>query len=442
MKNFEVNFDGIAGPTHHFGGLSYGNLASMKNKYLTSNPKKAALQCLKKMKFLCDLGLIQGIIPPHERPHIPTLKRLGFKGSDQNIVEEAYKNAPLLFFNCSSSSAMWAANCATITPSTDGSGSVNITAANLQSEFHRSIECEFTTLILKKIFSDPSHFIHHHPLPSTKIFSDEGAANHTRFCKEYGQKGIHLFVYGRSELIKHDLSPIKFPARQSLEASQAIARQHGLDLSHVIFAQQNPKAIDAGVFHNDVVSVGNCNLFFYHEDAFVNTEDIIKDLTNKIELNLIKVTSNDVTLQEAVNTYLFNSQIVCKDTSMILIAPQECKENKRVSDYLKQLIQQDTLISKIFYLDLRESMQNGGGPACLRIRVVLNEKELAAINQNILLNDSLYLKLVSWVETYYRDTLSLQDLYDPNLLIESQNALDALTKILQLGSIYSFQKPF
>lgn len=440
MKHFEVNFDGIAGPTHHFGGLSFGNIASMQNKHHFSNPKKAALQCLKKMKFLHDLGLIQAIIPPQERPHLPTLRKLGFQGTEEEIIYKAYKNAPELFFLCSSSSAMWTANCATITPSIDTNNLVKITPANLNHEFHRSIECESTTLLLKKIFSDNEFFFHCPPLPSVQIFSDEGAANHTRFCEDYGSLGVHLFVYGKSIFNKKTILPSKYPARHTLEASQAIARQHNLDLSHVIFAQQNPKAIDLGVFHNDVISVGNRNLFFYHEDSFINTDEVIDKLLEKMDLELIKVSNKEVALEDAVNTYLFNSQLISNnDNSMTLIAPKECEENQNVKAFIDSLINKKTTISKVYFIDLRESMLNGGGPACLRIRVVLNEKEVKAMNQNVILTETLYLKLVDWAERHYRDQLSPYDLADPKLLTESHHALDELSKILNLGSIFSFQ---
>jgi len=89
MKAYEVNFDGIVGPTHNYSGLSYGNVASMEHEKLISNPKEAALQGLQKMKFLMDLGLKQAVLPPQERPDIHTLRSLGFTGSDKDILEQA-----------------------------------------------------------------------------------------------------------------------------------------------------------------------------------------------------------------------------------------------------------------------------------------------------------------------------------------------------------------
>jgi len=84
-------------------------------------------------------------------------------------------------------------------------------------------------------------------------------------------------------------------------------------------------------------------------------------------------------------------------------------------------------------------MRNGGGPACLRLRVVLNDEELDAMHRGVLLNDALYERLTSWVEAHYRSELSQDDLGDPMLLEEVRKALDELTGILGLGSIYDFQ---
>lgn len=438
---FEVNFDGIVGLTHNYAGLAFGNVASLENKDSISNPRQAALQGLKKMKFLADLGIKQGVLPPHERPHIPSLRRLGFQGSDLVVLEQAAKYNLDLLIATSSAAAMWTANAGTTSPSTDThNGKVHFTPANLSAKFHRSIEAETTSRILRAIFHNPTYFQHHAPLPAGNYFSDEGAANHTRFCQFYNQKGIHLFVYGREAFQENTKQTQKFPARQTKEASQAIARLHQLEDSNVVYAQQNPEAIDAGVFHNDVISVGNRQLFFTHEKAFMDTNKIIQEIESKLgsQLSVVQVKEAEISLKETVESYLFNSQIVTlPQGDTLLLAPLECKESENVYHYLHTL--DKALISKIEYLDLRESMRNGGGPACLRFRVVLNQTELSALSGNVMMNDALYAELTQWVIKHYRDRLAPQDLKDPSLLIEGREALDALTKILKIGSIYPFQ---
>src|SRR5262245_53014556 len=150
MRSSEVNFDGIVGPTHNYAGLSYGNIASLKSKLTVSNPRQAALEGLEKMKFLMDLGVQQAVLPPHERPHLPTLRALGYSGSDAEILSKVQKDDPVLLTACSSASAMWAANAATVSPSADSSDRrVHFTPANLVTQFHRSIEPSMTARVLR-----------------------------------------------------------------------------------------------------------------------------------------------------------------------------------------------------------------------------------------------------------------------------------------------------
>lgn len=444
---YEVNFDGIVGPTHNYSGLSYGNIASQSNQYLISNPREAALQGLEKMKYLSDLGIKQAVLPPHERPFLPLLNNLGFDGNQSETIKKASKEFPEVFLTASSAAAMWTANAATVTPSSDSNDNkVHITAANLTSKLHRSIETPVTERILRKIFNGFS-FIHHTPLPGHSLFADEGAANHTRFCKTYEETGVHLFVYGRGGKSGNQL-PKTYPARQSYDASLAIMRLHQLHSENTVFVQQHPDAIDAGAFHNDVVSVGNMNVFLFHEKAFVDRDRVLEEIARKVlktckaPMFFLEVKNEIISLKDAISTYLFNSQLVSlPDHSMALIAPIECQENQTVHRYLNEMIsKQKTSIKHLHFLNLRQSMQNGGGPACLRLRVVLNEEELKNIHQPILFTDTLYLKLINWIKTHYRDTLHPKELSDPHLLQEVYIALEELTKILDLGPIYDFQK--
>lgn len=446
---YEVNFDGIVGPTHNYSGLSYGNIASTSNQYAHSNPREAALQGLKKMKFMLDLGLKQAVLPPHERPHLPSLRSLGFQGTNKELLASANKACPDILYAISSAASMWTANAATVSPSADNlDQKLHLTVANLTSKFHRFIESGFTQKVLEKIFADTSLFTHHPPLPPSTFFADEGAANHCRFCKTHGSPGVQLFIYGRHAFQSNTATPKNFPARQTSEASQAIARLHLLANEKVCFAQQHPDAIDAGAFHNDVMSVSNANLFFFHEKAFINQTQLLKNLKNQItstcgiEPIFLEVKSSEITLEQAVNTYLFNSQIVTLPSQkMAIIAPKECDENPHTKTLIDRLIADPANpIQAVHYLDLKQSMRNGGGPACLRLRIVLTQNEIDATLPSIFLNNSLYEKLCNWVKKHYRDRLLPTDLADPQLLLEVYQALDELTQILKLGPIYDFQK--
>lgn len=444
MQAFEVNFDGLVGPTHNYAGLSVGNVASLKNADQASSPKQGALQGLAKMKALSEMGLKQAVLPPLERPDVNVLRQLGFTGNDAEVISSAAKEAPAIYAATCSASSMWTANACTVSPSADTQdGRVHFTAANLANKFHRSIESPTTSRVLQAIFRDEKHFAHHQPLPLGDHFGDEGAANHTRFCNEYNSAGVEFFVYGKFAFDNSKPFPQKFPARQTFEASQAIARLHQLNAAKTVYAQQHPDVIDAGVFHNDVISVGNQDCLFYHENAFLNTQQVLDDLQSAFgdtPLHFVKVPVAQVSVEDAVNSYLFNSQLVTLSPGhMAIIAPSECHENNNVRQYLEQVVELDNPIKEVKIYDVKQSMRNGGGPACLRQRVVLNETEMKAVNQSVLINDDLYTTLCAWVEKHYRDSMSESDLADPQLLVESRTALDELTQILNLGSVYPFQ---
>jgi succinylarginine dihydrolase len=440
----EANFDGLPGPTHNYSGLATGNLASERNRRSVSNPRLAALQGLAKMKALADRGYPQAVLPPHERPDLAALRALGYEGDDASIIARAARDDSPLLAACSSAAAMWAANAATVSPSADtADGRVHFTPANLTSHFHRAIEAPTTTRVLRAIFADEARFAVHQPLPSAAQFGDEGAANHTRFASDPAAPGIELFVYGRVAYDTAASSSSRFPARQTREASQAIARRHGLDPARTLFARQSPAAIDAGVFHNDVIAVGNDAVLFCHESAFVEQEALLAELSAVVgaAFTPIVVRAAEVSVERAVASYLFNSQLLTRaGGGMLLVAPAECAEDPAVGAYLARLVASGGPIREILTFDLRQSMRNGGGPACLRLRVALTAAEHAAIGANVWLDDALHAALVGWVERHYRDRLSPADLADPALLIEGRRALDELSALLRLGSVYPFQR--
>ncbi|MEM6625088.1 MAG: N-succinylarginine dihydrolase [Pseudomonadota bacterium] len=441
----EVNFDGLVGPSHNYGGLSQGNIASMSHGGGVSNPKSAAKQGLAKMRRLISLGLTQAVLPPHERPHIPTLHRLGFAGSDREIIEHAAKTAPALLANVTSASCMWTANAATVSPSADtADGRVHFTPASLSAMFHRSIEHPVTGRVLKAIFADDARFAHHVAVPAGGRMGDEGAANHGRMGAAHGDASLELFVYGRSAF-ERDEGAKRFDARQALECSEAVAYQHQLKPEQTLFIRQAAKAIDAGAFHNDVVSVANGPALMFHEHAFEDREgtlDAIRAAAEPLgfEPVFLEARADDVSLDDAITSYLFNSQLVTLlDGGMALILPTEAEETASTKAWVDAQIAANGPINEAHYLDLKQSMSNGGGPACLRLRVALSDEELDALGAAVILDDAKISVLEDWVERHYRDRLEPADISDPDLLDECRASLDELTQILDLGSVYDFQ---
>ena len=398
MALVEINFDGIIGPSHNYAGLSLGNLASSNNAGAPSYPRAAALQGIEKMRANLRLGLAQGFFMPLDRPNQNWLAGLA---TDMQSAEPHISAAAF------SASAMWAANAATVSPAPDtADGKCHLSAANLITMAHRSHEWTGTLAQLKLAFANEQHFVVHGPVPAP--FGDEGAANFMRLCTSHGAAGIEIFVYGKTG------GP--FPARQHVEASKAIARAHQLDPARTLFVQQSEIAIAAGAFHNDVVAVANERVLFTHEQAFENSEQTYSDINRLMpEAEIIIVPADRVSLADAIQSYLFNAQLVTlPDGGMALILPSEAQENTRVWNWLTEMVDGNGPIRKLVPVDVRQSMANGGGPACLRLRVVADP---ATVDPRFIADEArldIIAKVVAaqWPETIATDQLSNSALID------------------------------
>lgn len=436
----EHQFDGLVGPTHHYAGLSPGNLASQAHAGERSNPRAAALEGIAKMRHVYDLGVPQAVLPPQPRPNVSLLRRVGFQGSDEQVLRRALAESPELLHAASSASSMWAANAATVVPSSDAAdGLLHVVPANLTSLLHRSIEAESTERVLTRIFSDALQFRVHQALPASAALSDEGAANHCRLVGEHG--AVHLFGWGRSD--RDAAGPRRFPARQTRAASAAVARSCALAGRSLLLWQQAPEGIDAGAFHTDVLAVGNGGVLLLHERAFVDHGALLAELALRLgsSLRAVIATEAELPLADAVAAYPFNSQLVTLPSGKVrVLAPLESRENARARGFLERALAECPELDGVDYLDVNGSMKNGGGPACLRLRVALTDTERASLGANVLFDDALEATLRGIVQRRYRDRLELADMADPALVEETRVALDELTSALGLGSVYDFQR--
>lgn len=438
----EYNFDGLVGTTHNYAGLSRGNLASERHAGASASPKRAALQGLAKMRFLTGLGVGQAVLPPQPRPDVGALRRLGFYGTDREVVEQAGRSDGHLLRLVSSASSMWTANAATVAPSSDTTdGKLHVAVANLTSMFHRSLEAPPTFSALRAVFADPVHFAVHDPLPGGAQFADEGAANHVRL--EAGDRVVHLFAWGRSAW-EPDPDVARYPRRQTREASAAVARLNRIREPAVLPWKQDGRGIDAGAFHTDVLATGNEGFLMLHELAFVHERDLVAELEKRLgdALHVVVAREEELPAAEAAAAYPFNSQVVTlPGGAMAIVAPTESLDSSRARAFLDRVVAAQNPVSAVHYVDVNASMNNGGGPACLRLRVRLTDAERAAISARVFFDEALDRDLVAWVERHYRDRLDGADLKDPNLLDETRTALDELTRIIRIGSIYDFQRP-
>ena len=416
MALVEINFDGIIGPSHNYAGLSIGNLASSHNAGAPSHPKAAALQGIEKMRTNLRLGLAQGFFVPLDRPNQNWLAGLStdMQSSEPHIRAAAF-----------SASAMWAANAATVSPAPDtADGKCHMSAANLIIMPHRSHEWPGTLAQLKLAFANEQHFAVHGPVPTP--FGDEGAANFMRLCTTHSDTGVEIFVYGKTG------GP--FPARQHIEASKAIARAHRLDPARTLFVQQSEMAIAAGAFHNDVVAVANAHVLFTHELAFENPEQTYADIRRIMpETEIIIVPADRVTLADAIQSYLFNAQLVTlPDGGMALILPSEAQENVRVWGWLTEMVAGNGPILKLVPVDVRQSMANGGGPACLRLRVVADPQ---TVDPRFIADEAKLNAIAEVVNTYWPETIAPDQVGDADLLDKVRLARLALLEATDLVSL-------
>lgn len=412
----EINFDGIIGPSHNYAGLSLGNLASTHNFGAASFPRQAALEGIAKMRANLGLGLVQGFFPPQARPNRAWLRQLGVA----DTVPKGLRGASW------SASPMWAANAATVSPGPDtNDGRCHLTVANLRTMVHRSHEWPETLAWLRLAFADERHFAVHPPIPTA--FGDEGAANHMRLTPSHGQAGVEIFVYG--------LSGGPFPARQHVEASRGIARLHGLDPERTLFVQQSEEAIAAGAFHNDVVAVANETVLFAHEQAFADKEALYGDLQRLLpEVEIIEVPASRVSLADAVASYLFNAQLVTLPDAgtMALILPEEARENVAVHGWLKDMVAGNGRIRELFFVDVRQSMSNGGGPACLRLRVVADP---ATVDPRFLVDEAKLDAMAACIAAHWPERIDPVDLGDAALETAVARARSAFLETVGLAEI-------
>jgi succinylarginine dihydrolase len=402
----EINFDGIIGPSHNYAGLSPGNLAATRNRGLTAHPRAAALQGIAKMRANLRLGLTQGILLPHARPDHHWLASLAtdYAGAAAHLQAQAM-----------SASAMWAANAATVSPAPDtADGRCHLTVANLATMPHLSHEWPETLAQLRLAFAN-SAFAVHAPVPAP--FGDEGAANHMRLAAAHDAPGVEIFVYG--------ISGGPFPARQHPDASQAIARRHGLDPARVLFVQQSEAAIAAGAFHNDVVAVANGRVLFAHEHAFADKARFYDALRAALpEVEIVEVPADQVSLADAIGSYLFNAQLVTLPSGeTALIVPGEAHETPSVRAWLDAHVAGNGPIRHVEVVDVRQSMANGGGPACLRLRVVADP---ATVDPRFLVDEARLDAIAALVEAHWPEAIEAGAIGDRALVARIESARHAL----------------
>ena len=411
----EINFDGLVGPSHNYAGLSPGNLAASANAGSVSHPRAAALEGIAKMRANLALGLTQGLLLPHRRPDRTWLA---------NLATDPAEAEPWLRAAAMSASPMWAANAATVSPAADtADGRCHLTVANLMTMPHRSHEWPETLAQLRLAFADPA-FTVHAPVPPP--FGDEGAANHMRLAPSHGASGVEIFVHG--------VAGGGFPVRQHAEAGRAVARAHRLDPARTLHVAQSEAAIAAGAFHNDVVAVADGLTLFAHEQAFAEREAFYDELKRLLpDTTIVEVPADAVPLGDAIRSYLFNAQLVTlSQGGQALILPAEACETPSVWRWLETMVAGNGPIRRLELVDVRQSMANGGGPACLRLRVVADP---ATIDPRFLVDNARLDRIAAVVGEHWPERIAPDELADPALWARIEAARSALLELLNLSAL-------
>ena len=437
-----VNLGGLPSPTHHFAGLGIGNVKSLDSSGKVSSPRRAARQALELMVSLSNLGVPHILVPPHFRPVEQTLRELGFKGRFASILEQAFEEEPKSFSSLFSSSTMWVANAATATAAPDSCDRrVHLTTANLCSTFHRGMESDFTHRFLTRAFETVSGISLHQRLPPCRGFCDEGGANHIRFYRAINRPGVNLFVYGRPLLAVGTPITRNYTPRHDEGAARAIRRLHNLPAASTIFAQQRIEAIDAGVFHNDVICMGFEDTIILHRMSFENQREVLESLSHSFkstcgsDLKIIEISDHEMSLSKARDCYLFNSQIVrATNGSVVMIAPEQCRNSRQATNVINRLmLGPKPVVDDVIYIDLAESMSGGGGPACLRLRLFLKKHQLLQFQPGLILDSRLQDVLLDFVEKHYPDDLRLDDLKDRATVRHFEHMVLVLHRLLSLS---------
>jgi succinylarginine dihydrolase len=341
---------------------------------------------------------------------------------------------------------MWAANAGTFTPACDASdGRHHLTLANLASSWHRAAESrerlgQLSTLFAATESQPAGKAVLHDALPSIVPLRDEGAANHMRLCDAEGTSAVHIFVYGQADLA---VAATQTMARQTLAASQAVARLHGLDPSRTFYLQQHPHAIEAGVFHNDVIATSHANMLLYHEFAFWKAEDELARIGQAYQhfcgrpLQRICIRQQELTLTDAVSSYFFNSQILTPrgassgpSPGHTLVCAQQCQRMPQVRAMIERLVADERhLITQVRYVNLDESMAGGGGPACLRLRVQLPSELIDQFAPTARWTSDRDSQWRAVIEQYYPEQLEWERLGDPHLIQQYAAAYAAFAAI-------------
>jgi succinylarginine dihydrolase len=140
-----------------------------------------------------------------------------------------------------------------------------------------------------------------------------------------------------------------------------------------------------------------------------------------------------VPIGDAIRSYLFNSQLVTPpDGAMTLVAPTECRETPSVAAWIERHLASNGAIRRVNFVDVRQSMANGGGPACLRLRVACDPAE---VDTRFLVDEAKLDRLAGLVAARWPEEIVSSEIQSAALIADIERARLSLLDLLGLSEL-------
>ena len=135
---------------------------------------------------------------------------------------------------------------------------------------------------------------------------------------------------------------------------------------------------------------------------------------------LVEVPDAEVPLADAIRSYLFNAQLVTPpDGAMTLVAPTECRDTPSVKAWIERHLASNGAIRRVEFVDVRQSMANGGGPACLRLRVACDPGD---VDPRFLVDEAKLDRLADVIAAHWPEEIASSDIQSPALVADIERA--------------------
>jgi succinylarginine dihydrolase len=175
-------------------------------------------------------------------------------------------------------------------------------------------------------------------------------------------------------------------------------------------------------------------VLFAHEKAFADRDRVASECERLFpDVQLVEVPASEVPVADAVSSYLFNAQLVSPpDGETTLIVPSEARETASVWSWLQRHVAGNGPIRNLVVVDVRQSLANGGGPACLRLRVAADP---ATVDPRFLVDEAKLDRIAAVIEQSWPAEIHSSELQDPKVVAAIESARASLYDSLDLAEL-------